>query len=59
MNVCSRLYCLEAGQIISEGGPNEIRADERVIESYLGAGVRSGRLEHVVADDHVLKGSLP
>src|SRR5207302_24043 len=50
MNVCSRLYCLEAGTIISEGTPDEIRADARVIESYLGAGARSAPLEKAIGD---------
>jgi ABC-type branched-subunit amino acid transport system ATPase component len=45
MSVCGRLYCLQAGQIISEGTPDEVREDALVIESYLGAGARSGRVE--------------
>src|SRR4051794_39523143 len=59
MNVCTRLYCLEAGRIISEGQPHEIRADERVIESSPGAGARSGRLEQVTRHDQEIKSSLP
>jgi ABC-type uncharacterized transport system ATPase subunit len=46
--VCSRLYCLEAGTIISEGAPDQIRADERVIESYLGAGARTAPLGQAI-----------
>jgi len=45
MSVCSRLYCLQAGRIISEGTPDQVRDDPLVIESYLGAGARSGRVE--------------
>jgi ABC-type branched-subunit amino acid transport system ATPase component len=48
MTVCGRLYCLQAGQIISEGGPDQVRDDPLVIESYLGAGARSGRVEQVI-----------
>jgi ABC-type branched-subunit amino acid transport system ATPase component/ABC-type branched-subunit amino acid transport system permease subunit len=48
MSVCSRLYCLQAGQIISEGRPDEVRDDPLVIESYLGAGARSGRVEQAI-----------
>ncbi len=57
MSVCSRLYCLEAGQIISEGRPDAIRADQRVIESYLGAGARSAQVEQVIREDHPLEGA--
>jgi ABC-type branched-subunit amino acid transport system ATPase component len=48
ISVCSRLYCLQAGQIISEGRPDEVRDDPLVIESYLGAGARSGRVEQAI-----------
>jgi ABC-type branched-subunit amino acid transport system ATPase component/ABC-type branched-subunit amino acid transport system permease subunit len=48
MTVCGRLYCLQAGQIISEGRPDEVRDDPLVIESYLGVGARSGRIEQAI-----------
>ncbi len=53
MSVSDRMYCLEAGRIISEGTPDHVRNDPLVIESYLGAGARSGRVEEVVrVTDH-------
>jgi ABC-type branched-subunit amino acid transport system ATPase component/ABC-type branched-subunit amino acid transport system permease subunit len=41
MSVSDRVYCLEAGRVISQGRPDEVRDDPLVIESYLGSGVRS------------------
>ena len=37
MSLCDRIYCLEEGQVIAEGTPEEILANARVIASYLGA----------------------
>lgn len=37
MSVSDRVYCLEAGLVIAEGSPAQVRADARVIASYLGA----------------------
>ena len=36
MSLCDRIYCLEAGQVIAHGAPDAVRADPRVIASYLG-----------------------
>jgi len=36
MGISDRVYCLEAGSVIAEGSPDEIRRDELVIASYLG-----------------------
>jgi ABC-type branched-subunit amino acid transport system ATPase component/ABC-type branched-subunit amino acid transport system permease subunit len=36
MGLCDRVYALETGHVITEGTPEEIRNDPRVIASYLG-----------------------
>jgi len=41
MQVSDRVYCLEAGNVIAEGSPDEVRHDPRVVASYLGTDVRS------------------
>jgi ABC-type branched-subunit amino acid transport system ATPase component/ABC-type branched-subunit amino acid transport system permease subunit len=47
MGLCSRMYALEAGRVIAEGAPDEIRHNPRVVSSYLGteeaAITRSGK----------------
>jgi ABC-type branched-subunit amino acid transport system ATPase component len=36
MSLCDHIYVLDAGQNLSEGTPEEIQADPRVVEAYLG-----------------------
>jgi len=38
MRVADRITVLDLGEVISEGAPDEVRADPRVIAAYLGAG---------------------
>lgn len=41
MGISDRVYCLEAGRLIAEGVPMEVRNDPVVISSYLGTDERA------------------
>jgi ABC-type branched-subunit amino acid transport system ATPase component/ABC-type branched-subunit amino acid transport system permease subunit len=41
MQISNRVYCLEAGNVIAEGSPEQVRHDPLVVASYLGTDVRS------------------
>ncbi|MCY3578259.1 MAG: ATP-binding cassette domain-containing protein [bacterium] len=41
MSVSDHVYCLEAGQVIADGTPDQVRSDPRVVASYLGTDDRA------------------
>jgi ABC-type branched-subunit amino acid transport system ATPase component/ABC-type branched-subunit amino acid transport system permease subunit len=41
LSISTRVYCLEAGQVIAVGEPTEIRDNPRVVASYLGTDERA------------------
>jgi branched-chain amino acid transport system ATP-binding protein len=38
MDVCDPIVVLERGRVLTEGTPEQVRADKRVLEVYLGGG---------------------
>ena len=41
MSISDRVYCLEAGAVIAEGSPDEVRNDSLVIATYLGTNTQA------------------
>lgn len=37
MNMADHIYCLAHGELLADGKPEEIQADQRVVDAYLGA----------------------
>ena len=48
MQVSDRVYCFEAGNVIAEGRPEQVRHDPLVVATYLGTDVRSIQRSGVV-----------
>jgi branched-chain amino acid transport system ATP-binding protein len=42
LHVCDRVTVLDAGRVIAEGRPDQVRTDERVVAAYLGRGTSGG-----------------
>ena len=51
MGISDRVYCLELGQVIAEGAPDEVRNDPAVIASYLGTDERAIARSGAMAGD--------
>jgi ABC-type branched-subunit amino acid transport system ATPase component len=49
MSISDRIYCLEAGAVIAEGSPEQVRSDPLVIASYLGTDERAIQRSDVAA----------
>jgi branched-chain amino acid transport system ATP-binding protein len=45
MSLADRIYCLDAGENLSEGSPAEIQADPRVVEAYLGTPTEQAKVQ--------------
>ncbi len=48
MSISDRIYCLEAGKVIAEGIPDEVRNNSSVIASYLGTDERAIQRSNIV-----------
>ena len=41
LSLSDRVYCMEAGKVIAEGTPHEVRNNTAVVASYLGTDERA------------------
>ena len=51
MAISDRVVCMELGRLIADGPPDSVRADGRVIASYLGTDVRAVERSRMDRDD--------
>jgi len=61
--LCDPVICMAEGRVLAQGTLAEIRADERVVEAYLGTGLRhrpnaAGRAPATAAPAPIVKGSI-
>ena len=49
--LCDPVICMAEGRVLAEGSLDEIKADERVIEAYLGTGLRARAADGSRASD--------
>jgi branched-chain amino acid transport system ATP-binding protein len=42
MSVCEQVVVIDSGSVVSQGTPDEVQADPRVLEAYLGSGAGRG-----------------
>lgn len=54
MSLADRIYCLDAGENLSQGSPDEIKADSRVIEAYLGTPAEQAKVDAAPAEPREL-----
>ena len=52
MSVCEHILVIDAGRKISEGTPQEVSNDPRVVEAYLGAPVDEEEVEEILEGEH-------
>jgi ABC-type branched-subunit amino acid transport system ATPase component len=50
MSISDRIYCLEAGAVIAEGLPEQVRSNPLVVSSYLGTDDRAIQRSNATAD---------
>lgn len=58
MDVCDRISVLELGRVIAEGTPDKIRADQGVVDAYLGDAAADSPVERVPVVASEVVGSL-
>ena len=59
--LCDPVICMAQGQVLATGTLDEIKANEEVIEAYLGTGLKNARTEPASASaaGEVIRGPLP